>query len=112
MLKLIPKINAQDFADYGAYEDAIGLGGGQIDTTNVGSIISSFLPTLLTLAGIILFGMLLGGGFTMLAGAADKEAQEKGKKMITNALLGFAIIFLAFWIGQILQVVFKIDVVG
>ncbi len=48
----------------------------------------------------------------MLAGAADKEAQEKGKKTITSALFGFAVIFLAYWIAQILQVIFKIDIVG
>lgn len=101
-----------DFADYDAYENALGLGGGQVDTSSLGSIISSILPTLLTLAGIILFGMLVSGGFTMLAGAADKEAQEKGKKTITSALFGFAVIFLAYWIAQILQVIFKIDIVG
>lgn len=102
------RVHAQD-VPYDAYNQALqnNLGG-----EDVGGIISSLLPTLLTLAGIILFGMLVGGGFTMLAGAADKESQEKGKKMITNALLGFAIIFLAFWIGQILQVIFKIDIVG
>ncbi len=107
-----PLARAADFADYDAYENAIGLGGGQINTSNLGGIISSILPTLLTLAGIILFGMLVSGGFTMLAGAADKEAQEKGKKTITSALFGFAVIFLAFWIAQILQIIFKIDIVG
>lgn len=101
-----------DFADYDAYESALGLGGGQVDTSTLGSIVSSILPALLTLAGIILFGMLVSGGFTMLAGAADKEAQEKGKKTISSALFGFAVIFLAYWIAQILQVIFKIDIVG
>lgn len=101
-----------DFADYTAYENALGLGGGQVDTSNLGSIIGSILPTLLTLSGIILFGMLIAGGFTMLAGAADKESQEKGKKTITSSLMGFAIIFLAYWIAQILQVIFQIDIVG
>lgn len=98
-----------DFADYDAYNRALQNNLGNED---VGGIISKLLPTLLTLAGIILFGMLVSGGFTMLAGAADKEAQEKGKKTITSALFGFAVIFLAFWIAQILQVVFKIDIVG
>lgn len=98
--------------DYTSYENALGLGGGQVDTSSLGGIVSSILPTLLTLSGIILFGMLVSGGFTMLAGAADKEAQEKGKKTITSALFGFAVIFLAFWIAQILQVIFKIDIVG
>ena len=98
-----------DFADYNAYNQALQNNLGNED---LGGIVSKLLPALLTLAGIILFGMLVGGGFTMLAGAADKESQEKGKKMITNAFTGFAIIFLAYWIAQILQVIFKIDIVG
>ena len=56
--------------------------------------------------------MLIFGGFTMLAGAANKESQEKGKKMVTSALIGFFVIFLAYWLAQILQVIFKINIVG
>jgi len=48
----------------------------------------------------------------MLTGANNKESQEKAKKMITNSLLGFFIIFLAYFIAQALQVIFKIDLVG
>lgn len=77
----------------------------------LGYIVGYFLPYVLTIAGLILFGILIAGGFTMLAGAASKESQEKGKGMITSALTGFAIIFLAYWIAQILQVVFKIGIV-
>lgn len=99
-----------EFVDYEKYNQAIGLKSG--DFKNLGSIVSTFLPTLLTIAGLILFGMLVAGGFTMLAGAADKEAQEKGKKQITSALTGFFIIFLAYWIAQILQVIFKVNIVS
>jgi hypothetical protein len=97
-----------DFIDYDALNRDLGLTTG----SNLGSIINSFLPTLLTIAGLILFGMLVMGGFTMLAGAADKESQEKGKKMITSSLTGFFIIFLAYWIDQILQVIFKINILS
>ncbi|MBP9670430.1 hypothetical protein KBD75_03455 [Candidatus Woesebacteria bacterium] len=97
-----------DFVDYDALNRDIGLTTGD----SLGSIVNSFLPTVLQLAGIILFGMLVFGGFTMLAGAADKEAQEKGKKMITSSLTGFFIIFLAYWIAQILQVIFKINILS
>ena len=108
-LCLVPKAFAADFVDYNAYNRALN---NNLGNQNLGGIVSKLLPILLSLAGIILFGMLVGGGFTMLAGAADKESQEKGKKMITSSLTGFAIIFLAFWIAQILQVIFKIDIVG
>jgi hypothetical protein len=48
----------------------------------------------------------------MLAGAADKESQDKGKKMITSSLTGFLIIFLSYWIAQILQFIFKINILS
>ena len=97
-----------EYIDYDALNRDLGLTTG----SNLGGIINAFLPTLLTIAGLILFGMLVMGGFTMLAGAADKESQEKGKKMITSALTGFFIIFLAYWIAQILHVVFKVNILS
>lgn len=99
-----------DFVDYDSLNNA--LGNSKLGNSDVGGILGTLLPTLLTLAGLILFGMLVAGGFTMLAGAADKESQEKGKKQVTSALTGFAVIFLAYWIAQILQVIFKINIVS
>jgi len=99
---------AQQYVDYDALNRDIGLTTGD----SIGSIVNSLLPTLLQLSGVILFGMLVMGGFTMLAGAADKESQEKGKKMITSALIGFFIIFLSYWIAQILQVIFKVNILS
>jgi hypothetical protein len=95
--------------DYNSLNDAIGLKSGNDD---LGGIIGNVLPYLLTIAGLILFGMLVMGGFTMLAGAADKESQDKGKKMITSALTGFLVIFAAYWIAQILQVIFKVNIIS
>lgn len=96
-------------ADYSTLNGAIGLKGGN-DT--LGEIIGNFLPYLLTIAGLILFGMLIMGGFTMLTGAADKQSQEGGKNMITSALVGFFVIFLAYWIAQLLQVIFKVNILS
>ncbi len=101
-----------EFIDYDSLNSSIGLGGGQIKTDSLGSIVGGLLPYLLTIAGLALLVMLVAGGFTMLAGAADKNSQEKGKKQITSALLGFFVIFLAYWIAQILQVIFKINIVS
>ena len=98
--------------DFNALNAAIGFQGGSIDTSTLGGIIGSFLPYILTIAGLILFGMLIMGGFTMLSGAADKESQEKGQKQVTSAIIGFLIIFLAYWIAQILQIIFKINIVS
>jgi len=106
------RLLAQNTIPYTDYNNAIGLGSNGKKFDSLGDIIGAFLPYLLTIAGLVLFGMLVMGGFTMLAGAADKESQEKGKKMITSSLMGFFIIFLAYWIAQILQVIFKINILS
>lgn len=97
--------------DFDAINSTIGLKS-DLSGKSLGGIVSVFLPYLLTLAGMVLFGMLVLGGFTMLAGAADKESQEKGKQMITSSLVGFFVIFLAYWIAQILQVIFKVNILS
>lgn len=97
--------------DYNALNSKIGLGG-NVAGKDLGGVISALLPYIITLAGIILFGMLIFGGFTMLAGATDKESQEKGKKMITSAITGFILIFAAYWIAQILQVITGFSIVN
>lgn len=96
--------------DYDTYNAAIG-----IDSTKFGSlggIISELLPYIFTIAGLVLLLMLIAGGFTMLSGATNSEAQEKGKRQITTAIVGFIIIFASYWIAQILQIVFKVEILG
>jgi len=98
-----------EYIDYDALNSHLGLKAG---TRDLAGIINTFLPYALSLAGLILFAILVAGGFTMLAGASSEESQEKGKKMVTSALIGFVVIFLAYWIAQLLQVIFQIDIVG
>jgi len=96
-------------------ENEIGLGGADAlikDYSNIGAILSGLLPYILTGAGIVLLIMLVAGGFTMLSGASSPESQEKGKKQITFAIVGFIVIFAAFWIAQVLQIILKVDIIG
>lgn len=95
--------------DYTTLNSSLGVDSG---VTTLSGLTNKLLPIAITAAGLVLFGMLVFGGFTMLAGAADKESQEKGKKMITSALTGFVIIFVAYWLAQILQVIFKVNIVS
>ena len=73
---------------------ALGAGGGNI---TLGTIISRAMDFVFIFAGVGLFLMLLSGGFTFLTSAGDTKKLEQGKGRLTNALLGFVIIFAAFW---------------
>jgi len=53
------------------------------------------------LAGVILFLMIIYAGFKMVQGT--KTSFDEGKGIITNALIGFLIMFCSYWIVQIVE---------
>ena len=75
-----------------------------------GGILSALLPWLFTFAGLILFVMLLWGGFEMLSGAATPQSQQAGKQRITAALTGFALLFMSYWFAQIIEYIFGLNI--
>lgn len=83
-------------------------GGKNVQT--VGDLISRLLPYTLALAGLILFGMLIMGGFEIMTAATDAKKADAGKARITTAVIGFVIIFAAYWITQILEIMTGVSV--
>lgn len=81
-----------------------------VATASLGSIITELLKYLFPLAGLALFAYLVWGGFSFLTSGGDPKAMEQAKGKITNAIVGFLIIFLAYWIVQIFEFIFKISV--
>ncbi|HAU98923.1 MAG: hypothetical protein UX04_C0003G0045 [Microgenomates group bacterium GW2011_GWF2_45_18] len=79
-------------------------------TLTLGQIIAYSFPFLFAFAGFTLFVMIVWGGFEMLLGATDQKAQEAGKNRITWAVVGFLLLFLSYWIGQIIEIVFGINI--
>jgi Zn-dependent protease with chaperone function len=72
-------------------------------------IIGGAVPLILSFAGIIIFLMFIFGGYTLLTSIGNPEGVKKGQHMIVNALIGFLIIFIAYWIMQALQIAFNLD---
>jgi len=66
-------------------------------------IINALLPYIFIFAGIILFAMLIAGGFSIFVSAGNPEKIKKGQAMLVNALIGFLIIFSAYWIIQLVE---------
>lgn len=83
--------------------------GGQI---TLGAIISHAVSYIFYFAGIGLLLMLLGSGFSFLTSAGDPKKMEKAKSQLTNALVGFLIIFVAFWLVQALGIIFGFQAIG
>ena len=79
-------------------------------TTTPAEIINTLIPIIFILAGIVLLFMLVFGGFTIFLSVGNPEKIKKGTGMITSALIGFLIIFAAYWIIELLQITFGIQV--
>jgi hypothetical protein len=79
---------------------------------DLGSLISDILPNIYVLVGIILFLLLIAGGYGIMMGAGSGESQKvgQGQKAVTAAIIGFIIIFASYWIIQIIEVVTGVNI--
>lgn len=93
-------------------EDVADKIGADTELNSPGAILSRLLPYLFVFGGLILFVMLIWGGFEMMGGATNAKASENGKNRITAAMKGFVILFVAIWIAQIAETIFGISILG
>lgn len=76
---------------------------GATAASKVGLIITRIIPFLFVIAGLMLLFYLIYGGFHMMTAANDEKGLTEAKAKITNALVGFVILFVAFWLVKILD---------
>lgn len=77
-----------------------------------GLLISRFLVFAFPIAGLILFVMLVWSGFEIFVGASDKKSLDIGKQRATAAVVGFILLFVSYFLIQLLEVAFGIEVLG
>ena len=76
---------------------------------SVGQIVSKFLPYLFVFVGLILLAYLIMGGFGLMTSGGDPKKVQSAQGKVTSAVIGFFIIFVAYWITQILQSIFGLS---
>lgn len=74
----------------------------------IADIISAALPYLFALAGLLLLLSLIFGGFGLLTSAGEPKKIQEAKSKMTNALIGFMIIFVAYWLVKIVGTILGI----
>ncbi|NCN87751.1 MAG: hypothetical protein GW941_02555 [Candidatus Pacebacteria bacterium] len=103
-------VTKEDFNALNPLMPGDGKPGGDVSLTTPGGFITKLLEFAFPLAGIILFVMLVWGGFEMLYGASTSKAMEAGKNRITAAIIGFFLLFSSYWIIQIVEVIFGVTI--
>ena len=93
-------------------ESSIGLKIGKVSGEDItfGVVLSALLP-ILCVWGMILFSMLIWGGFEMLRERKTLK-RKKLKNRITAAAIGFILLFVSYWLAQLLQFLLGINILG
>lgn len=73
--------------------------------SGAGSLINNILPNVYIAGGLIIFFMIVLGGFTIIAGAGNPDKIKDGTKTITSAIMGLLVLFGSYWIIQLIQVI-------
>jgi len=68
---------------------------------NPAVFVNLFVSNLFVVAGIIIFFMIIAAGYSFLQG--EGKGMEQAKTMLTGAVIGFFIMFGAYWIVQIIE---------
>ena len=98
MNKVLAEVNIGEVIDTG--------NGSLNEYSSISPLISNLLKNALTVSSIILLFLLIFGGITFIAsaGKGDEKGTGQAKKALTSALIGFAIVFSAYFIIQIIEV--------
>jgi len=83
---------------------------GQAGYGSVGEFISAILPNVYIVASLILFVLIIGAGFAIIASGDDPQQKGKGAKAFGSAIAGFLIIFVSFWIIKLIEFLTGVEI--
>jgi len=105
MMSLLAQVDIGKYFKIGS--EGIGSKAGY---SSIGAFISTVLPNVYVIAGIILFFLFLFGGFSIITSAGDPEKQKQGQQTLTAAVLGFVLVFASYWIIQIIEILTGVEI--
>lgn len=100
------KIGGSDSDDVTVFEESQYVN----QLSKPGLFINRFLWFAFPIASLILFVMIVAGGFQILAGATSKKSIEEGRKRVVAAIVGFMLLFSSYWIIQIIEKIFGLNI--
>lgn len=104
----LPRVNAQGLNIDGGYQinDPAGFG---YSGATIGTIIGDVISYVLAFAGVFLLLRIIMSGFSIMTSAGDAKKLAQGRSGLTSAIIGFIVVFAAFWIVQIVGIMFGWD---
>ncbi len=70
-------------------------------SSSVGGIVYALLRYIFGIAGFLILLYIVWGGYQILTSQGDPKGIASGREKITYAIIGFIVVFVAFWIVQL-----------
>lgn len=80
--------------------------------TGASDLLNNIIPNVYVAAGIVIFFMILFGGYSIIVGGSDTHKLDEGKKTITSAIIGLLVLFASYWIIQLIQVITGVPILN
>ncbi len=80
--------------------------------TLAGDVVSRLLTFAIIGAGLFFFVRLISAGYTYLTSLGESAKIQSASKELLNAIIGLLIVVSAFFIAQIVQVIFGINILN
>jgi hypothetical protein len=79
-----------------------------------GALITIILKNVFMLAGVLLLVMIILGGVSYISGAGNNDPKKTAaaKQTMTNAIIGFLIIFTSYWIIKIIETITGLKIIS
>lgn len=77
----------------------------------IAGLLSALLPILFTFAGLLLLLYLLFGGISLMTSGGDPKSVASAKGKITNAFIGFILVFVAYWVVRLFGIIFQLGAI-
>lgn len=74
----------------------------------IGDVINVILPFVMSLAGIILFFILVWGGIDVMMAQGAPDKIKSGRAKITAGIIGFVLLMLSFLITKLIAYIFNV----
>lgn len=70
-------------------------------SSTIGDILSALLPYIFAISGVLLLFFLVSGGIKLMTSRGDPKGIAQANSQIMFAVIGFLIVFAAYWITQL-----------
>jgi len=91
-------------------EEVGSAGDGVATIGSLASVFSNILQAVVALSGVVLFVMLIVGGFNFLFSGGDQKKLEKAKGTVTSAIVGLVVFIGAYLILFFIKTFTGVDV--